>query len=60
MGFEVDLNPDLWGLIHTVPTTVLVITAEVFAYLKALRKFGTQEVDIKQPVTSACRDLSKR
>lgn len=59
MGFEVELNPGLWGLIH-YPTTPLVITAKVFAYLKALRKFGPQEVNIKQPETTACRDLSKR
>lgn len=59
MGFEADLNPGLWGLIHC-RTTSSVITAEVFAYLKALRKFGTQQVDIKQPETSSCRDLSKR
>ena len=59
MGFEVELNLDLWGLI-CCPTTPLVITAKVFVYLKSLRKFGTQEVNIKQPETSAHRDLSKR
>lgn len=55
MGFEVELNPGLWGLTH-YPTAPLVITAKVFAYLKALRKFGTQEVNIKQPAGTYLKD----